>query len=174
MSTKEQKVIWGGNVWLKDQNLALSCAKFKLPDLSRAMEDINASGSYFGLQVPREIEAMTATVTLNGPDSRVRIKFGREPGDWSELYYYERIKEIVAGVEIGRVVYLKGLFTKVEQPEVTQNKASGQTVATMTTIVHYHDRENGKTIHKFDYFNNTVVVDGVDLTATHNQLIAWS
>jgi P2 family phage contractile tail tube protein len=174
MSTKLQPIIYGGNVWLKDQNLALSCSKFKLPDLSRAMRDIEASGSYFGMKVPAEIEAMEASLELNGPDERVRIKFGREPGDWTELYYYERIKEIVAGADIGRVVYLKCLVSKIEQPETTQNKASGNTKITFGTVVHYHDRQDGRTVHKFDYFNNTVVVDGVDLTATHNQMIAWA
>lgn len=174
MSTKEQSVIYGGNVWLKDQNLALSVARFKLPDLRRAMIDISASGSYFGLQVPGEIEALVAEFDLNGPDKRVRIKFGRDPGDWTELYYYERIKELVAGRDIGRVVYLKGLITEITQQGVEKTKASGPMGIRMATIVHYHDRQDGETIHKFDYFNNTVIADGVDLTENHNSLVAWN
>lgn len=173
MTTKLLPITYGGNIWLKDQNLALSAARCKLPDLRRAMTDINASGSYFGLQVPGEIEALTAEFDINGPDKRVRIKFGREPGDWTELYWYERVKELVAGADIGRVVYLKGLITDITAQETEKNKATGPMKIKMTTIVHYHDRQDGATVHKFDYFNNTVIADGEDLSSTHNQMINW-
>jgi hypothetical protein len=43
----------------------------------------------------------------------------------------------------------------------------------MATIVHYHDRQDGQTVHKFDYFNNTVIAGGDDLTSSHNSLINW-
>ncbi|TPQ48695.1 hypothetical protein C2U72_22385 [Prosthecomicrobium hirschii] len=173
MTTKVLPVIYGGNVWLKTDNLALSLAKAKMPDLKRAMSDINASGSYFGLQIPAEIEALTAEFEVNGPDKRVRIRFGRDPGDWTELYYYERIREVVAGVDIGRTVYLKGLINEIDAQETEKTKAAGTMKFRMSTIVHYHDRQDGRTTHKFDYFTNTVVVDGVDLTSSHNQILAW-
>lgn len=172
MTEKLLPVIYGGNLWLKTDNLALSLAKCKMPDLKRAMVDINSSGSYFGMQIPAEIEALTADFEVNGPDKRVRIRFGRDPGDWTELFYYERIREIVNGQDIGRTVYLKGLINEIDSQEVEKNKASGTMKFKMSTIWHYHDRYDGQTVHKFDYPTNTVVVDGVDLTATHNQLLA--
>lgn len=173
MSTKLLPVVYGGNLWLKSDNLALSVARIKLPDLKRAMVDISSSGSFFGMQVPAEVEALTAEFDLNGPDKRARIKFGRDPGDWTELYYYERIRELVAGQDIGRVVYLKGLITEVTPADTEKNKAKGPMKFRMATIVHYHDRQDGQTVHKFDYFNNTVIAGGDDLTSSHNSLINW-
>ncbi|SCM75451.1 conserved hypothetical protein [uncultured Pleomorphomonas sp.] len=173
MVEKQQNVVFGGNLWLKDVNLALSVSRGKLPDLRRAMTDIGSSGSYFGMQIPGEIEALTAEFDLNGPDKRIRARFGREPGDWTELYWYERIRDIVAGKDVGRMVYLKGLVNELTTASTSKGRADGPFGFKFTTIVHYLDREDGQTIHKFDYFNNTLVCDGEDLTATHNSLINW-
>jgi P2 family phage contractile tail tube protein len=173
MADKQQNVVFGGNLWMTNDNLALSVARGKLPDLTRAMADISSSGSYFGLQIPGEIEALTAEFDFNGPDRRIRARFGREPGDWTELYWYERIRDLVNGTNIGRVVYLKGLVNGLTSAGTTKSRADGPMGMRFTTIVHYVDRQDGSVIHEFDYFNNKVVVEGVEISADHNSLVNW-
>ena len=40
------------------------------------------------------------------------------------------------------------------------------------SIVLYEDIMDGRVIHRFDVFNNRLVIDGTDYTAEHNGIIA--
>ena len=168
------RIIYGGNMYLNSANLRLSLAKAKLPDLKRAREKMVLGGGFFSVGIPYEIEELESTFSLNGGHEYVRAEFGKEPGDYSTLYWYERLRDIRVESEkrnIGRVVMLKGLLDEVGQPEV-QGKKAGETNYRFSTIVDYRDIVDGREIHRFSIQNNTLIINGVNYSEEHNNLIA--
>ncbi|WP_020185960.1 phage major tail tube protein [Methylopila sp. 73B] len=164
-------LIQGANWFVDTLNQRLRIAKLQLPTLSKEMTTLKPGGGFYQLDVPDEVKALESPFSLNGSHGDVRSLFGREAGDWTNFFYYERLRDIQAGSNVGRVVRLKGLLTEVEQAEVAGKKAE-ETNYKVGTIVLYHDIVDGQTIHKFDFFNNQLVINGVDYTAEHNRLIA--
>lgn len=168
------RIIYGGNLYLNSMNLRLSLDKCKLPDLKRAKEKLTLGGGFFSLSIPYEIEEMECSFSLNGGHESVRSEFGKEPGDYSTLYWYERLRDIRVESEkrnIGRVVMLKGLLSDVEQPEV-EGKKAGPTQYKFGTIVDYRDIVDGVEIHRFNIQNNILIINGVNYSEEHNQIIA--
>lgn len=166
------RMIYGGNLYLNSINLRLPLNKAKMPNLRRAKETIKSG--FFALGVPYEIEELEATFSLNGGHDYVRAEFGKEPGDYSTIYWYERIRDIRVKAEkrnMGRVVMLTGLLSEVEQPEVEGKKAA-PTQYKFGTIVDYRDIFDSREIHRMTFETNTLVIDGVNYSEEHNQLVA--
>lgn len=165
------RIIQGANWYVDTLNQRLRLAEITMPELNRAKEVLQMGGGFFNLSVPYEIEELEAPFSLNGSHEDIRSLFGREPGDWTTFFYYERLRDIVNGVNKGRVVILKGLVTKVTQSKVTGKKgdASGYAVG---SIVEYRDIVDGKEIHRFDLFNNHLIMNGVNYSQSHNEIIA--
>lgn len=166
------RIIRGANWWIETTNQRLRTKSAKLPDLKRATEKFVPGGGFFGLEVPGEIDGLESEFELNGAHEDIRTLFGREPGDWTSFIYYERLANVTGGglTNIGRVVRIRGLVTEVEQPKVEGLKADPSKIK-FTTIVLYQDVVNSKIVHKFDFFNNVLILNGVDYTAEHNRLI---
>lgn len=165
------RIIYGANWYVDTLNQRLRLARVTLPNLSQSMETFTAGGGFFNLEIPSGIEALRAPFTLNGAHEDIRSLFGREPGDWTTFYYYERLRDIVNGQNKGRVVAIKGLIGSVRQPQVT-GKRGDPAEYEVQSIVLYEDIMDGRVIHRFDVFNNRLVIDGTDYTAEHNGIIA--
>lgn len=166
------RIIRGANWWIETTNQRLRTKSSKLPDLKRSTEKYIAGGGWFALEVPGEIDGLEAEFEMNGAHEDIRTLFGREPGDWVSFIYYERLSNIgpVGLANIGRVVRIKGLLTEVAQSKVEGLKADPVKIK-FATIILYQDIVNGSNVHKFDYFNNQLIINGVDYTAEHNRLV---
>ncbi|MBB4066283.1 phage major tail tube protein [Gellertiella hungarica] len=178
------RIIRGANWYCNEINQRLRVDETTLPELSREMMSFVMGGGYFAMELPAEIQPLTCEQTVNGVHEDLKSRFGREPGDWTTVTYYENLLnvfpqsangEVQAGAKpqlTGRVVFLKGLLNGYAQAGVKGMKSSGATRLRWSSIVLYHDIFNGKTVHKFDLQNNTLIIDGVNYTAEHNRLIA--
>lgn len=178
------RIIHGSNWYCGEINQRLRVDETTLPALSREMTSYVMGGGYFAMELPSEIQALTAEMTVNGAHEDLRTRFGREPGDWTTVTYYESLLDVFpagsngtnqgAGAPKlnGRVVFLKGLLNEYTPAGVKGLKASGATRLRWSTIVLYHDIFNGQTVHKFDLQNNVLIIDGVNYTAEHNRLIS--
>ncbi len=166
------RIIRGANWWIETTNQRLRTKSAKLPDLKRTSEKFTAGGGFFTIDMPGEIEGLEAEFELNGAHEDIRSLFGREPGDWVSFIYYERLANVGAAglTNIGRVVRIKGLVTEVGQSKVEAMKADPVKIK-FATIILYQDVVNAVVVHKFDYFNNQLILNGVDYTADHNRLI---
>lgn len=166
------RIIRGANWWIEETNQRLRTRSAKLPDLKRVTDKFVAGGGFFTFTMPGEIEELSAEFELNGGHEDIRSLFGREPGDWTTFIYYERLANVgTAGLtNIGRVVRIKGLLTEVSQPKVEGMKAD-PTKVVFSSIVLYQDVVDGVVVHKFDFFNNTLVLGGKDYNADHNRLL---
>lgn len=166
------RIIRGANWWCEDINQRLRTKSAKLPDLKRTTEKFIASGGFFAMGMPGEIDELSAEFELNGAHEDIRGRFGREAGDWTTLTYYEHLANIgpASLANIGRVVRIKGLVNEVGQPKVEGQKAD-PTKIVFSSIVLYQDVVKGVIVHKFDYFNNKLIMNGVDYGAEHNRLI---
>lgn len=177
-------LIRGANWYVEELNCRLRLETVKLPTLTREMTPFAMGAGYFAIELPAEIQPLTAEATLNGSHDDIRSRFGREPGDWTTCYYYESLLNVFptdpSGDQPstgqprlkGRIVILKGLLNEVDQPEVRGMKPSGATRFSWSSIVLYHDVVDGRTIHKFDVANNTLIINGINYTAEHNRLVA--
>lgn len=176
-------IIRGANWYVEEINCRLRLETLKLPQLGREMIPFALGGGHFGLELPGEINPLSGEATLNGSHADLRARFGREPGDWTTFYYYESLLNVFPtnptgqqtsnGPRLkGRVVILKGLLNEIDPPEVRGLKANGATRIGFSSIVHYHDVVDGRTVHKFDIATNTLIIEGVNYTAEHNRLIA--
>lgn len=172
------RIIRGSNWYCEEINQRLRIDETTLPELSREMSTYVAGGGFFALDLPSEIKALTSEMTVNGAHEDLRTRFGREPGDWTTITYYESLLDIFPGNNApapklkGRVVYLKGLLNDYTPSGVKGLKATGATKLRWSSIVLYHDILDGKTVHKFDVQRNVLIIDGVNYTANHNRLIA--
>ncbi len=178
------RIIRGANWYCNEINQRQRIDETTLPQLEREMISMVMGGGYFGMELPGEIKPLTAEMSVNGVHENLKTRFGREPGDWTTLTYYEALLDVfpagstgevnqAAGPKLtGRVVFLKGLLNSYAQGGVKGMKASAPTKLRWSSIVLYHDVFNGKTIHKFDVQNNTLIIDGVNYTAEHNRLIS--
>ncbi|WP_246775854.1 phage major tail tube protein [Methylobacterium aquaticum] len=165
------RVIMGANWYVDRLNCRLGLVQCRMPRLTKAKDAFVAGGGFFRLAIPYEIEELEAQFSMRGSHEQVRKLFGYEPGEYTTFYYYERLRDIMAGRNVGRVVMLKGLVNEVEQSQVRGKK--GEDVQyTIGSIVLYHDIHDGQTVHKFDFRNNQLVMDGVDYSLEHNQLVA--
>lgn len=166
------RIIRGANWWIETTNQRLRTKSAKLPDLKRASEKFTPGGGIMTLGVPGEIEELEAEFELNGAHEDIRSLFGHEPGDWVSFIYYERLADVgPAGLKnIGRVVRIKGLVTEVAQSKVEGMKADPVKIK-FSTVVLYQDIVAAQTVHKIDFFNNQLVINGVDYMAEHNRLI---
>lgn len=164
-------VIYGANWYIDTLNCRKRLDEVQVPRLAKAKETFIAGGGFFRLAVPSEIEELEAPFGLFGSHEDVRSLFGREPGDWTTFYYYERLRDIINGRNRGRLVILKGLVNETEQPKV-KGKRADMTRYTVGSIILYHDVVDGRTVHKFDFDNNQLVINGIDYSAEHNRLIA--
>jgi len=166
------RIIRGANWWMEEINQRLRTDSAKLPDLKRATEKFVASGGFFVVAMPGEIDELSAEFELNGAHEDLRGRFGREAGDWTTLTYYERLANVgpASLVNIGRVVRIKGLINEVAQSKVEGQKADPVKIV-FSSIVLYQDIVGGKVVHKFDFFNNKLIINGVDYGAEHNRMI---
>lgn len=165
------RVIRAANWYVDTINCAKRIDSLTLPRLNKSVDRFMASGSWMALAIPDAIEELTATAVMKGAHEDIRGLFGREPGDWTTFYYYERLRDIMASTNIGRLVTLKGLLQEVQQPRVTGMRADNTTY-TIGSIVTYTDVVNGVTVHKIDFDTNTLIMNGVDYSTANNQLIA--
>lgn len=177
------RIIRGANWYFNDVNMRLNAAMATLPELTRAMTPYVLGGGKFGIELPDEINPLVSTMDVNGVPEGVRGRFGREPGDWTTVTYYEALLNVfpdqTANADqnasvvslTGRVVIMKGLLNGITYPAVS-GKAEGPTRLTWSTIVLYHDIMDGQTTHKLDVRNNTLIIEGVNYTAEHNRLVA--
>ncbi|MCO5083092.1 MAG: phage major tail tube protein [Rhizobiaceae bacterium] len=179
-------IIRGANWYVDEINMRLRAESTKLPVLRRDMVPFVLGGGYFSLELPAEIAALTAEMSVNSTPPEVRSRFGREPGDWTTVTYYESLLNAfpnsangtstgatTGGPKLkGRVVILKGLLNEVEQPGVKGMKADGPARLRWSSIIQYQDVVDGTTVHKFDVQNNTLIINGVNYTAEHNRIIA--
>ncbi len=166
------RIIRGANWWIETTNQRLRTKSAKLPDLKRATEKYVASGGFFTLELPGEIDGLEAEFELNGAHEDIRSLFGREPGDWTSFIYYERLANVTGTglTNLGRVVRIKGLVNEVAQSKVEGLKADPVKVK-FSSIILYQDVVNSVVVHKFDYFNNQLIMNGTDYSAEHNRLI---
>jgi hypothetical protein len=164
-------VIQGANGGCGTLNCRKRMDSVQLPRLNKARDAFVAGGGFFRMSMPGEIEELEARLSLRGSHEDIRGLFGREPGDWTTFTYYERLRDLMKGVNRGRVVTLKGLIQEVEQPRVTGKRAD-VTNYTIGSIVLYEDIVDGKLVHLMDFDNNQLVMNGVDYSAEHNRLIA--
>lgn len=178
-------LIRGANWYCDELNQRLQTDSTKLPTLRRDMTPYVLGGGYFGFELPAEISPLVAEMSVSALSAAVRSRFGREPGDWTTVTYYEKLLNIfpnnangatAAGAgapkAIGRIVMMKGLLNEVEQPGVKGLKADGPSRLRWSSIVLYHDVVDGMTVHKFDVKNNELIINGVNYSAEHNRLIA--
>jgi P2 family phage contractile tail tube protein len=175
-------IVRGSNWYCEETNQRQRVDETTLPELSREMMPMVTGGGFFAFELPAEIQALTAEMTVNGVHEDLKARFGREPGDWTNLRYYESLMNVFPANSTGapaagkpklkgRVVFLKGLLNGYAQGGVKGLKASAVTRLRWSSIVLYHDMIDGKTIHKFDIQNNILIINGVNYTAEHNQLI---
>ncbi len=167
------RIIRGANWWIETTNQRLRTKSSKLPDLKRASDKLTLSGGFYTIDLPGEIEGLEAEFELNGAHEDIRAHFGKEPGDWTTLIYYERLANVSSGglTNIGRVVRIRGLLTEVDQSKVEGLKADPVKIK-FATIVLYQDSVNSTYVHKFDFFNNQLIINGTDYSAEHNRLIS--
>ena len=178
------RIIRGGNWYCGEINQRLRADETTLPALTREMMTFVMGGGYFAMELPAEIQPLSCEMSVNGVHEDLKSRFGREPGDWTTVTYYENLLnvfpnnstgEVEGGGQpqlTGRVVFMTGLPNEYAQGGVKGQKSSGATRLRLGSIVLYHDIFNGKTIHKFDIQNNTLIIDGVNYTAEHNRIIA--
>lgn len=178
------RVIRGSNWYCNEINQRLRMDESTMPALSREMLPFVMGGGFFAFEMPAEIQPLTCEMTVEGVHEQLKTRFGREPGDWTTVTYYEKLLNIFPATStgeanasaapevLGRVVFLKGLLNGYAQGGTKGMKSTGKTRLTWSSIVLYHDIMDGKTIHKFDVQNNTLIIDGVNYSAEHNRLIA--
>lgn len=178
--------LYGGNWYCDETNLWQRIDETTLPVLDREMTPLVMGGGYFGLELPGEIKPLTVEQSVNGEPEDLRLHFGRDPGDWTTLRHYQRMINVfpadanpagqsttpTPAKSIGRIVFLKGLLTTYTPGGTKQLKASGATKLKWSSIVLYHDIVDGRTIHKFDVQNNTLIINGINYTAEHNRMLA--
>ena len=121
------RIIRGANWYCQQTNQRQRVDETTLPALSREMISIVMGGGWFGIELPAEIQPLTCEMTVNGVHEDLKSRFGREPGDWTELRYYESLLNVFpasATGEVptsgapqltGRVVFIKGLLNGFEQ-----------------------------------------------------------
>lgn len=176
------RLIRGANWYCNEINQRLRVDETTLPALRREMMSFVMGAGFFGFELPAEIQPLSAEMTVEGVHEDLKTRFGREPGDWTTITYYENLINVfpqnstgetgsAAPTVTGRVVFLKGLLNEYAQGGVKGQKSSGKTRLVWSSIVLYHDIFDGKTIHKFDIQNNTLIIDGVNYTAEHNRLV---
>lgn len=164
-------IIHGANWYIEELNQRKRLEACALPNLRRARERMTFGAGFFSFDLPTEIEELSFEFSLHGAHADVRARFGREAGDWTTFYYYERLRDIANGANKGRVVILKALLNEVSHPRVLGKRADTTRYGGGSVWL-YHDIQDGKTVHKFDVENNVLVIDGVDYTAEANRLVA--
>lgn len=175
-------LVRGSNWYCEEINQRIRVDETTLPALRREMMPAVMGGGFFAFEMPAEIQPLTAEMTVEGVHSDLKTRFGREPGDWTTVTYYERILNVFpsnstgetgngAAANLGRVVFLKGLLNEYAQGGTKGQKSSGKTRLVWSSIVLYHDIMDGKTVHKFDIQNNTLIIDGINYSAEHNRMI---
>ncbi len=177
-------IIRGANWYVNEINQRLRSETTQLPQLSRELMPVVMGGGWFSLELPAEVKPLVAEFDVNGVHKDLKTRFGREPGDWTTITYYESLLNVFPAASdgtvntttkpalTGRVVFLKGLINDYDQGGMKGMKPSGPTKLRMSTIVLYHDIMNGETVHKFDIQNNELIIDGVNYTAEFNSIIA--
>ncbi|RLQ88924.1 phage major tail tube protein [Notoacmeibacter ruber] len=162
-------IIHGANWYIGEINQKKRLEACAVPNLQMARERLNFG--WFGFELPTDIEPPTFEFSLYGTHPDVMSRFGREAGDWTTFTYYERLRDIEAGRNLGRVVIIKALLTSISQPRVIGKRADATRYGG-GGVWFYHDIYNGQTVHKFSVPNQTLVIDGVDYSAESNRLLA--
>lgn len=177
------RLIRGSNWYCNEINQRLRIDETTLPALTREMLPFVMGGGWFGLELPAEVQPLTSEMTVNGVHEDLKARFGREPGDWTTLAYYENLLNVFPASSTGevgsgtvqlkgRVVKMKGLLNEYVQGGVKGQKSTGATRLKWSSIVLYQDMMDGVTVHKFDVQNNILIINGVNYTAEHNRIIA--
>lgn len=178
------RIIRGANWYCNEVNQRMRIDETTLPELSREMLPMVMGGGWFGFEIPAEIQPLTCEQTVNGVHEDLKGRFGREPGDWTTIAYYEALLDVFPANSTGavasdakpqlkgRTVILKGLLNGYSQGGVKGQKASAPTRLRWSSIVLYQDMMDGKVVHKFDLQNNTLIINGVNYTAEFNSLIS--
>ena len=165
------RVIMGANWYVDSINCAKRLDSVTLPRLSKAKDRFVAGGGWMALGLPQEIEELTCSVVMKGNHEDIRGLFGAEPGDWTNFYYYERLRDIMAGKDVGRVVAITGLLEEVQQPRINGRRADNTTY-TIGSIITYSDVINGVKVHYMDFDTNALVMNGKDYSTAANTMLA--
>ncbi|WP_182085200.1 phage major tail tube protein [Aureimonas sp. ME7] len=164
------RVILGGNWYIQEINQAHRIAECGLPDLRMNTEQFVMSGGYFTFDSPTEVSALGFEIALQGAHEAVRGRFGREPGDWTTFTYYERTKDLDTNKNFSRVVSITGLVNGIANPRIV-GRRPGVTRYAGGSVWKYIDIQDGKVIHRFDFRRNILVADGVEISATGNDIL---
>ena len=163
-------VIMGADLWIDTSNQWKRLEYVQLPALNKMTERFVGGGAWNAYDIPLEMDALSSEFGLKGSHSDVRSLMGREAGDWTKFYVYERLRDIMAGVNAGRVVTMKALIQRVQQPRVTGRRADATTY-TIGSIVEYKDVFNGTVVHWIDVNTNKLVLNGNDYSSAANALL---
>ena len=161
---------YGGNLYVDTINQRKRLVSATTPSIQRAKESYTLGGGFFSFALPYEVEDLEFKFSLNGHHEDVRTLVGREPGDWTTFYWYERLRDVYRGENYGRIVIVKGLLTAVEPSQMKGVKSEG-TDYTVGSVIDYRDIMNGQMLHQMDVENNRLVMNGIDYSRRHNELI---
>ena len=87
-------IIRGANWYCGEINQRQRVDETTLPVLKREMIPMVMGGGWFGFELPAEIQPLTCEMSVNGVHSDLKTRFGREPGDWTTMAYYEALMNV--------------------------------------------------------------------------------
>lgn len=149
----------------------LTLKNHKLPTLEEGYEDHTPGGGFVGIEVGTgKINKLESSFDLNGEDPRLLSQFGFGVRRPLQFFSYGVIRDLRTGEAIEGRATLVGYLGSIEPDEYSPGAAKGGSYG-IKGITSYEMSFDGEEKFFFDFWTNTVRIDGANVRQAENSIL---
>ncbi len=148
----------------------LTLEEFKLPDLQEMFQDHHAGGARVQVEFAVGIQKLEPTFKLKGFDPDLLTQFGLGGKKLTRFTGYGVMRDQRTGEAIQSIATIEGRLGKVAPDAQKRGELAGHEYA-INQVMHYELSFGGRELMYWDFFTNTLRMNGVDQEAETNRLL---
>ena len=148
----------------------LTLEGFKLPDLQEMFQDHLAGGAPVQVEFAVGIQKLEPTFKLKGFDPDLLVQFGLGSKKLTRFTGYGVMRDQRTGEAIQSIATIEGRLGKVAPDAYKRGELNGDEYG-INQIMHYELTFGGRELIYFDWFTNTMRMNGVEQNAETNQML---
>lgn len=148
----------------------LTLEEFKLPDLQAIYQEHMAGGAAVQIEIEVGIQKLEPTFKLKGFDPDLIVQFGLGSKQRTLFTAYGVMRDARTGVAKQSIATIEGRLGKVAPDAQKRGELTGHEYG-INSVMHYELVFDGRELMYWDFFTNTLRMDGVDQQAETNRLL---
>lgn len=148
----------------------LTLEEFKLPDLQEMYQEHMPGGGAVQVEFAVGIQKLEPTFKLKGFDPELLTQFGLGSKRLTRFTGYGVMRDQRTGEAIQSIASIEGRLGKVAPDAYKRGELNGDEYS-ISQVMHYELSFGGRELIYWDFFTNTLRMNGVDQQAETNRML---